>query len=493
MKKLTSTIILLLVFSLLLVSLPEIGMVKAEGTIYIRADGTVEGTDKIQRDGNVYTFTDDICDSIIVEKDDVVIDGAGYSLQGAGSGTGMSLTSRSSVTIKNIEIKAFSNGISLNSSSNKNNIISRNNITNNRFGIRFWLASNNTISGNNITKNDYGIYLESSSNNNINDNNVTSNDYGIFLFDVHTNVLRNNRMENNNCNFNIVADFVNDIDASNTVDGKPIYYWVEEQDKTVPSDAGYVALTRCTNITVQNLNLTNNWQGIRLASTTDSTITRNIIKDNDAGIILWDSLNNTVFQNVIANNGIGIRIDGIFPVYSQNNRIYGNNITNNDVGIYLWDSSNNTIYRNHIANNGCGIQIIGLGGEAANNLIHHNNFINNTADVPGHWHTIVFQEVWVPPQRNVWDDGKEGNYWSNYHGVDNDGNGIWDTPYVISENNQDNYPLMNQFQIQWNTPTEKTEPFSTTWILVIIGIIAIVGVALLVFYTKTKKTMGEVK
>jgi len=51
----------------LLVSLVEIGIVKAESTIYIRADGNVEGTDKIQRDGNVYTFTGEILDSIVVE------------------------------------------------------------------------------------------------------------------------------------------------------------------------------------------------------------------------------------------------------------------------------------------------------------------------------------------------------------------------------------------------------------------------------------------
>jgi len=42
----------------------------------------------------------------------------------------------------------------------------------------------------------------------------------------------------------------------------------------------------------------------------------------------------------------------------------------------------------------------------------------------------------------AWDDGKEGNYWSNYRGVDNDGDGIGDTPYKIYENITDNYPLM---------------------------------------------------
>jgi nitrous oxidase accessory protein NosD len=39
----------------------------------------------------------------------------------------------------------------------------------------------------------------------------------------------------------------------------------------------------------------------------------------------------------------------------------------------------------------------------------------------------------------------KGNYWSDYTGIDNDGDGFGDTPYIIDANNQDNYPLMNQF------------------------------------------------
>lgn len=67
------TLILLVILCLLLVTIPEIGIVTAESTIYIRADGSIEGTDKIQKDGNIYTFTSDVLDSIVVEKDDIVM------------------------------------------------------------------------------------------------------------------------------------------------------------------------------------------------------------------------------------------------------------------------------------------------------------------------------------------------------------------------------------------------------------------------------------
>ena len=74
-----------------------------------------------------------------------------------------------------------------------------------------------------------------------------------------------------------------------------------------------------------------------------------------------------------------------------------------------------------------------------NNTVYNNNFINTQVstnlDVYG---------------LNYFDNGREGNYWSDYTGVDADGDGIGDTPYIIeyhNENRKDNYPLMTPFDL----------------------------------------------
>ncbi|MGB9671580.1 MAG: NosD domain-containing protein [Candidatus Norongarragalinales archaeon] len=177
-----SGIVLLLLLTSMLTSAFTIQPAKAEGgTIYIRADGSVDPpTAPIQRDGDVYTFTDNIYDSIVIEKDNIVVDGAGYTLKGTGSGKGIDLTGRSNVTSKNTNIKNFHTGISLDHSSN--NIISGNNIANNMYGISLADSSNNSISGNNITANNLvGIRLDDSYNNSISGNNIANNWYGIDL------------------------------------------------------------------------------------------------------------------------------------------------------------------------------------------------------------------------------------------------------------------------------------------------------------------------
>lgn len=152
-----ATLILLLILCSLLVSFPQIEEAKAQSTIYIRADGTVEGTDKIQRDGDVYTLTGDISGGIEVERNFTVIDGAGYILQGSGSGRGVNI--RWHGTVQNLQIIGFDYGISAVS----DNTILGNYIADCFTGINVIGGVNNTIKNNTFVSNTNPISIAYSS------------------------------------------------------------------------------------------------------------------------------------------------------------------------------------------------------------------------------------------------------------------------------------------------------------------------------------------
>jgi len=213
-RKAVSGIMLTLLLIGMLTLAFNIQPAKASGMIYIRADGSVDPpTAPIERDGDLYTLTDDIfsdTDGIVIERSNMTLDGAGYTLEGpeTGESKGIKLSGRSNVTIKNIQIKKFGSGIHLYSSSN--NSISGNNIANNGSGIWLSSSSNNSISGNNIANNDYGIVLSSSSNNSISGNNIANNGSGIWLYSSSNNrFYHNNFIDNTQQVYNHVSGYAN--------------------------------------------------------------------------------------------------------------------------------------------------------------------------------------------------------------------------------------------------------------------------------------------
>ena len=481
-KGLLISLVLMIILIGLLNSKTYVDNAKAQfGTIYIRADGSIEGTTAIlTNDSRTYTLTNNINDSIVIQRDNVVVDGVGYTLQGNGSGTGMHTNFADNVTMKNMNIKGFYTGVYLdhcsgnylyaNNISNNiigielfqssSNIVSENNVINHNVALSIWGGGStyNLILGNNVTSSNregfriqasynyilenriadtkYGIDLYSGRNN-LYGNDIINNTYGIRLgvepSRASNNVLRNNNMTKNQFHLSIyglgLSSFINDIDNTNTIDGKQVYYLVSKQNLDIPSNAGFVALINCTRITVQNTTITNNSPGILLVSTTNSTITKNRIMHNEGGIkILVFSDNNKVTGNDIMAN-----IDAGVEVYnSRENTLSGNNMMNNTQGVWLldWNSANNTISGNNIVENDEGIKIWVSG----DNLIYHNNFVNNLQQ------TIL---DWSAP--NSWDNRGEGNYWNDYSKMDHDHDGIGDTAYTMDSGNTDNYPLMGMF------------------------------------------------
>jgi parallel beta-helix repeat protein len=140
--------------------------VHGSGLIFIRADGSIEGTNKIHRSGNTYIFTGDIDESygIIVEKSNITIDGKGHTLQSiprilpVGSwdfGIELSNSTDGHVTIKNLKILHFNIGVYIWTT---NNTVECNTIIGGNVGI-FLAESPNTVVGNYIENNVEGVFL----------------------------------------------------------------------------------------------------------------------------------------------------------------------------------------------------------------------------------------------------------------------------------------------------------------------------------------------
>jgi parallel beta-helix repeat protein len=205
------------------------------------------------------------------------------------------------------------------------------------------------------------------------------------------------------------------------------------------------------------------FRDIFINATTGVTVAENKIVFNGEGIDVENSVNTTVEDNII--NGFGLDNIGIMLAYSTACSIVDNIITNAVYyGIRLWFASSNLIHQNLIRDNDYGIffheanlntisenTISEIGGpgiyfeSSSSNEILHNNFVN-TYD----------QAMIYDNSVNTWDNGFEGNYWSDYNGTDSDQDGIGDTAYVIDANNTDHHPLMGMFYgfaIMWQEKT----------------------------------------
>jgi parallel beta-helix repeat protein len=274
-----------------------------------------------------------------------------------------------------------------------------------------------------------------------------NNTYNLFVSGVHRNYFRGNS----------VGILINYVDSSNTINGNPVYYWVGKQHESVPSDAGYIMLVNCNNITIQNQNL----------------------RSNGEGIILLNTTNSRVFGNSVSDNIIGL---GMF--FSKQNMILENFIKNNDEGIRIGDAINNTITLNNITLNK--VWAIDFKGSQTNNTIYCNNFIDN-----GNGNLQVsIDKLYGLGLGNFWDNGTIGNYWSDYlqryPAIKIRDSSIWSVHFFINEVNIDRFPLTEPVDIE--TKPSITETLSTTQITIVIVLIAIVGAAFLVYFLKIKKT-----
>ncbi|UCE73464.1 MAG: right-handed parallel beta-helix repeat-containing protein [Methanomassiliicoccales archaeon] len=362
-----------------------------------------------------------------------------------------------------------------------------------------------SIFDNIIINNDDGIYFKEVWSGSIINNTILNNKYGIIInpgcygiYIINNSISSNNRrgieidrsvditLSGNtmlNDGIFVWGDMLthwdsHQIDTSNTVNGKPVYYWKNQTGGKVPKDAGQVILANCSEITVEGLEVTNGTAGIELGFSSNCSIIGNNATGNAGfGIYASKSNWNKILGNDVSNipptipMGIGIRI-----FQSNGNNITGNSVTNcygtgidftkshynnlsNNIvisniyrGIRICLSTFNKIIDNDIVNNSDGIYLDG----STDNSIYHNNIINNTN-----------QAYDDSNNGNQWDNGYPagGNYWSDfdepsenayddYNGSDQNvpgSDGIVDlgppvggkNPYIIDSDSQDEYPLID--------------------------------------------------
>jgi len=282
----------------------KVQRVEASGTIYIRADGSVEGTDKISNANNAtYTFTDNIYGEIVIERSNIIVDGNRCTLQGNGTymSKGICLSNINNVTIERTNIKGFDCGVYLLGSYYVT--ISDSTITNNTVGFCIQNSYYNRVIGNTMTENYRGLTLEDSDFNKISGNNIANNSgEAIFLHNWCTdNIISRNNLVNN---------------------AMGVFLW-ESVFGTIISEN----------------NITNNkWAGVDASSSWGGpsygpVVSRNNITNNDCGVYLYGvGLHDcNISENNIENNSLGISISE-----SEGHVVYHNNFINNSQQSYVY-------------------------------------------------------------------------------------------------------------------------------------------------------------
>lgn len=195
-----------------------------------------------------------------------------------------------------------------------------------------------------------------------------------------------------------------------------------------------VHLWSCSDILVENNNISGMRDGVYLEFASDSKIINNISENNIRyGLHFMFSNNDEYHYNTFKNNGAGVAVMFSKYIDMTHNRFYNNwgpssyglllkeiydaNIDHNrfeenTTGIYLEGSTRVNYNNNNFINNGWAVKVV---GSSYSNVFKKNNFLHNSFD--------------VSYNSKINDNKFEGNYWSSYTGYDLDKDGIGDVPY----------------------------------------------------------------
>lgn len=244
---------------------------------------------------------------------------------------------------------------------------------------------------------------------------INSSDVVISSFTIGgaTNAVNGNgdrlQIVNNNLGTSYISGSYNVV-ANNT---QPFFLSISGSFNTITGNVGSINLA-CSNSTI-NGNLIN---GLTMENSKFNRIANNSVTANEAMRLTRNCSYNFFVNNVVEDAGLwGILMgDGVYNVF------YGN-IVRNTGGL---------------GHDGYGLALGGYSYIAEKNLFLKNSFINNDKNFGGNWPVNG---------SNSFDDGKQGNYWHDYktkypNAVEVDNSGTGNTPYVLTNGNVDNHPLL---------------------------------------------------
>ncbi|MCW3986416.1 MAG: hypothetical protein NWE91_08445 [Candidatus Bathyarchaeota archaeon] len=252
----------------------------------------------------------------------------------------------------------------------------------------------------------------------------------------------------------------------NVVVNKSISLLGEDRENTVidGGGAGTVIQVDSDNVTISGFEIRNcsmawgDW-GIALNYSSKSVISGNIVKAVYAILVEGGSDNSVKDNDVVGYDGSCV-FHGLQLVNSSGNVVSDNNLSSDcHSALVMHNSSNNIISFNYMSGHfvpfyftmekSSNNSIVGntmwqpaplFGGhiyfiESKCNVLYHNSFLVDEGP-----NIMSIDEL---STNNTWDNGCEGNFWSDYNGTDLNGDGVGDT--YLPWKGVDNYPLMNLY------------------------------------------------
>jgi parallel beta-helix repeat protein len=207
--------------------------------------------------------------------------------------------------------------------------------------------------------------------------------------------------------------------------------------------------------TVINNLTSGNSQGISIMGSNNTVSNNTCTLSGRYGIYLFNATGNTVNDNVISNNTESSGYALYLADNADNNLVSGNISDSNTYGIRVKAADSNTIINNTFSNNTTGIEIA---TKPVGNVFYLNNFINNGTQANEGYNGNT-ENFWNSPTeisytyKGTQYSSQLGNYWSDYVGSDENGDGIGDSPYATIASYNDNYPLMGSWQDGVITPS----------------------------------------